>query len=344
MKKLLSSVLAIALSLAFIVTSIPAASVLANSQKSTCTTTIKSGWSLVGLGDLLCVALKVSSPDGTISDYPTYLDFYAYNDGKYVHARVSRDEIQNRQLEESFGPAFMDYANARVQKISGGQYNDAEAFFGTIVEANIEKNDTPTIEKYARYTNQEALKSLWVYNPGNTFSVSNSAALADDNSFIINGINVGLGRSGDNEYYELANFLQKEIITPLRKMTSSSYNNSVSATQAKGMLSYSKKIASGEMALDAGWNFLTYSPVIDVNMGQNGTCNITKAYVFDNGAKKWVSLGSANKSFAGNGMVVYNSNDSCYIQLQGELVKKLSNLFSSTGSSGVAPSMPPALP
>lgn len=310
----------------------------AAAQPKTCTVSINSGWNLTNMGDMYCLLLKVSDGNSQIAGYPAYLDLYAYSEGKYVHARVNSDEIENRRFTQSVEPAVLQYGAILTRKISDGQFDDMEVFFEKTAVDALVRNDSLLLDEYARYSVSEALKSLWIYNPGNAFNVSYTSS-DDDSAYVISGINIALSKADMSEFYGIATFIQREIITPLRNMSRSNYANN----QAPGVLTYAKGLAKGEAALDSGWNFLSYSPYFSVSTGQNGTCNITKAYVFDNDEKKWVSLVNANSSLIGSGLVVYNANGPCAIQLQGELVRRASELFNA-GSTGVLPAQPPVLP
>ncbi len=331
MKKNLSRVVGIVVAIAVSLGTLSTVSAqIPRFPEKSCSVTIQSGWNLLSLAKLACIVIKIDAIGGSnslsaISSFPAYLDFYIYSGEEYVHSRVNRGST-----DLSIASSMLKYANIRAKEISNGKFSDIEIFIED-AEKVVGSNNISKIDEYAKQTLQEVFKSIWVYNPGNSFTVSHHSQQPEV-SAIISAVSVGFGNGSNAEFSESLGFLRENLIDELER-------GSRNDPEYIGLLRYTKSLFTGKVALNKGWNFLSYSRVLGVNIGQNGTCNITKAYIFDNNTKNWVTVPNANQSMYGNGMIVYNANGACYINSQSEFVKKLTNLM-----RGGSENMPPVLP
>jgi len=301
-------------------------------EMPSCTMHIKSGWNMVSLGEFLCGMMEIeSSSNQGATNFPVYLDVYGYDGREYVHGRIGRQDIQNGSLDRSFDATVENYFNGRIKNIAGGQYsmndyfNDAE---NSITNKNLQK-----IKEYAGRLARESFVSVWVYNPGGEFTVTNYPRSDDDDETImVLGINLLSGNISDSGYSLFKSSLEKLSVDALRDLQ-----------RQPGMLTFVRELFSGRVPLESGWNFLSYSKVLSDDAGRinlnSGNCTITKAYLFNDSTKNWVRLGDANASMVGSGVVVYNAGSACTLNVKNQYLDFVNNLL-----GGGSQTAPPQLP
>lgn len=305
------------------------ASLLDSSQS--CTMRIKSGWSLVSLAELACGAFKFDSNRGGITNFPAYLDIYGYDGSEYIYARITKQEMENGGMgSRSLELAAEKYLNKIVQKISSGQFSNYSDFERSI-EREIEQNSASKIKEYAGRLVKELFTSVWVYNPGRDFSVEySSGSGSEEDSLAILTIRALIT---DTNSSDLLDYIETQVL-PLALGE---------LERSGGYSSFFKEMVSGKVILDSGWNFLSYSRLLSDNSGNlnfgSGNCNITKAYLFDNNSKKWVSSQNAGRSMIGSGIVVYNSGTKCNLAPENSIISRMKSML-----RGGADNLPPVLP
>ncbi|MDO8581747.1 MAG: hypothetical protein Q7S16_02630 [bacterium] len=297
----------------------------------TCTTTVKSGWNFKSAGSLVCGIGKIGSGGRSIEYFPAYLDIYLYSGTEYTHARMTKQDVESGRGTRSLESALEKYTSTRIKKITNNQF-DSYKNYTEDAEKNIEQNNTGKIEEYAGRLAREIFTSVWVYNPAREFTLTDTSQYKSS-SALMWAANVLFGDVSDSEYTQLVQYVQDDVIGELLG----------DANRHPGMFSFIKNLFSGNIAIDKGWNFLSYSKVLKDENGVmsfgNGNCSITKAYVFDNESKKWIQAATAPRSMLGAGMVVYNSGAPCTLIIKNSIISTFRN-FLNDGSENAPPQLP----
>ena len=315
----------------FSLISIPVSAGAVSLNKS-CVMNLKSGWNLVSLAELTCGLMRIDSggsDDRAAINFPAYLDIYAYDGSEYIHARINKKEVENGGIGgASLESAIERYANKIVKKMSSNQSDDFNNFEGDM-ERDILQNNTQKIKEYTGRLTKEIFTSVWVYNPGQNFTLEHFPKYEDD------AIGVLMVRAlatdvSSSDLSELANFIEDEIAPGLLE----------EIYREEGYSSFVREISSGKLILDTGWNFLSYSRFLSDDSGNfsfNGNCTITKAYVFDDSSKRWVNAESVGRGMIGSGMVVYNSGGKCNLTPSNSILGRLKSILSNGPGSGISP-------
>jgi len=315
-------------------------------DNSSCLANIKSGWNLVNIGDLICGFMQIESGVG-IKNFPARLDMFVHDGNEYIHARITRQEVENRRIGQSIESALMTYIDNRTKDFTGNEFRNFGSFFGNRLIIDVKQNNESKIKEYARVLSSEVFTSVWVYNPGQDFSVLYYHGQAgqkylprhgDEETAVIAAGNLLFENMSSSDFSRFITYIEDKILDDVVGFLSE-------GEEGKGYLYFLKRLAFGEVTIDEGWNFLSYSKVLADDNGYlnffNGNCRITKAYLFDNQAKKWVNImkvGAIEHLF-GNGIVVYNSGNTCNLVVENKIVTTFSNLIS--GGSTITP---PPLP
>ena len=298
-----------------------------------CQMNVEPGWNLISLAEMGCMTMKIDARNDEIQNFPAYLDLYAYDGSEYIYARINKQDLKDHfGGNSSLSSAIEKYADKLARKVSSNQasnWND----FQRIAEGAIKQNDTLKIKEYAGRLVRESISSIWVYNPGRNFSVEYFPRNDDDESLVISGLHALFTDISSSELSQLTNYIESESLpTILRELE-----------KEPGYLTFIKEISTGKVILDSGWSFLSYSRIVSDDNGNlnfnNGNCSISKAYVFDNDSKKWVSAGNASRSMIGSGIVVYNSGAKCNLAPENSIISKLKSMLKG-GSSNVPPALP----
>ncbi|MBI2888436.1 MAG: hypothetical protein HYY10_00765 [Candidatus Liptonbacteria bacterium] len=297
-----------------------------------CALNVKSGWNLKSIGEFVCGFMEIDSSNTKISNFPAYIDVYGYDGREYVHGRIRKQDIENRN-NGSFGNSVESYFNSRIKNITGGQYSTVESYFSD-AENSITGNNLQKIKEYAGKLARESFSSVWIYNPGSDFSVVHYPRTNDDDDEImaILGLNLLSGNISDSGYAQLKASLEEWSVSASRELE-----------RYPGMISFIRELFSGRVPLESGWNFLSYSKVLLDDGGRinlnSGNCNITKAYLFNNSTKNWVRLGDVSASMVGSGLVAYNAGSACTLNVKNQYLDFVTNLLGG-GSQATPPPLP----
>lgn len=297
---------------------------------SNCKATIKSGWNLMSVPSLACVAFAMGSAGGTsIEKFPSYLDIYAYDGSKYLYTKVTRQNFRGDAIEKG----IEKYAENILKKITNGQITKLDNDFERYFENDFKQNDQQKIKEYAGRAAKEVFTSVWVYNPGRDYVV-NFTGKDHGEIALANVLSSNVSDAEINNFLDQADReIVPDMIGEINRMPA-------------GYRTFLNASLSGGLILDSGWSFLSYNKLIVDNLGKlnftKGNCQITKAYVFDNDAKKWIEAGSVNPSMMGAGVVVYNSGSKCNLLIENRIVSRLKEMVGGTTNSGSM--LPPQMP
>jgi hypothetical protein len=332
MKTKISTTISLMLAIAMLVVIAPLGVPKAEAVKlnNTCTTKVTSGWSLMSLPSLTCVLLESESGSSNMGNFPVYLDLFIHDGDKYIHARVTENDAENRRVDEAISTAAELYVDNRIQKFSDSRFQTTRQF-EQVTEYDFDQNNASRIRDYARRLARETFTSVWVYNPGSDFSITFNPGYQDE--FLVASIvNILGSNSSISEINQFKNYVTAEVISDIRS----------ELRGEPGFSTFFSTLLSGDMAIDQGWNFLTNSRLLASDNGLvnlNNGCSITKAYVFDNNSKRWINAMNGRRSSYGEGLVVYNSGSSCVATVKNSLIDWMKNILG-TGTGNTPPAFP----
>lgn len=294
---------------------------------SNCKATIKSGWNLMSLASLTCVAFAVESDNVLLEKFPSYLDLYAYNGVNYTYARVTKNNIRGGN-DRSIEDGISKYTSNIVSKATDGKFLTLENVNEDAFLKELFQSNTTKTKEYAGRMVKEVFTSIWVYNPGKDYVVNiqrdNQGEIA-----IANALSANVSATEANSLLDSFENLATETLREVDR--------------TPGARNFLNQLMNGGIYLDKGWSFLTYNILLadsdgKINLSKGG-CNISKAYLFDNNSKKWVDSSLANKLMFGAGLVVYNAGNECNLLIENSVVARLRSM---TGSGPRV--TPPTLP
>lgn len=302
--------------------------ILAKSTESTCRFEIQKGWNLKNFAELACMAMKIDH-DGheNTGQFPMHLDLFGYIGDGYIHSRVSKDK-----LDTQINDVVERYADPRVKVVTGGEYSSASKFFGDAETDLFRGGSASNAKHYAELLAREIFTSIWVYNPGPKIS----GEYVVDNEFegvVVSFLSLLSGDMSDTEYKDFINNAESGFIPELLEDFERNYNSNF----------FLKHLGSGKARLEKGWNFMTYNKFIANNNNvvdlSEGDCNIDKAYIFENGSKKWIKVSNTNESHMGSGMIIHNNGSACTLEASNKIIDRIGSWFAS-GSDIKPPVMP----
>ena len=298
-----------------------------------CVMHVRAGWNLMNAAELSCGLLSIYDSANAPTHFPAYLDLYAYDGTEYIYARVTKQVLKNGG-GNSLESAAEKYANTSIKRGTSGRVSNLEGFSRDI-EKQIKQDSALNIKEYAGRITKELLTSVWVYNPGRDFSTEYSprSQRSDDEALVVSAIRLLSTDIGGSEWSQLAAYLENDVLSKLGRVLE----------REKGYMTFLREFSSGQIILESGWNFLTYSRIVSDDEGnlnfRAGDCSISKAYVFNNDSKKWVSAERAPRSLIGSGLVVYNNGGKCTLAPTNSILNRLQSLFKNS-SSNTPPSLP----
>jgi len=280
----------------------------------------------------MCGFEEIFYRNGGRDKAPAYFDYYFYDGSEYLSGRITKQDLTQGSVHGKVNSILERYLKSRTKKITNGQFTDPQAYIQG-AEKSVYSNDLTTIKELAGRSTKEALVSIWLYNPGEDFSVSFPTKYETD-AYTLSAMKLVFGNITASDYQKLLDYVKKTIVPDI-----SAYPEKY--PEYKGVVNYIKEILNGSVTLDRGWNFLTYSKVLlnDGGGANWGNCNVTKSYVFDNQQKRWIKPENANSSNYGAGMVVYNAGTQCQFTVSNSILKTYSDLLRVP-----ADNTPPVLP
>ncbi len=330
MKNFFNASASLFLAVAILFSALPFPAHSAEKFNGSCVMDIRSGWNLVGLAELTCGLLEAGNGNSGLVNFPAYLDVYGYDGSEYIYGRFAKDQARNAG-GEAFEKAAKKYLNNLTKKITSGEFSDFEEFMRKAAN-EIMNNNTAKMKEYAGRLSKETFTSVWVYNPGRNFKIEYSPRYSDEQAgkLAIRALSTDISSF---DLSALMDFIEKEVLPQMLR----------EFDREPGYASFAKEIASGKIILDSGWNFLTYSRLLSDNSGKlnfgGGNCSISRAYLFDDKEKKWVSADKAERSMIGSGMIVYNKGSKCNLIPNNSMLNWLQSLFRD-GSDNNPPSLP----